>query len=505
MRGRTVQLNDTQPVAAGGEGPSTDRPIGTGTVPIDSVGDETAPGGPLSANILRSGQIVDRYRIVRLIASGGMARVYEAVHAFTQKQVALKVMHHRLADRRDIVERFRHEAMALSSIRHENVVNVENAGLTDDGHVFIAMDLLTGKNLREVLESGKRFGLSEALQLVSEVAEGVAAAHDIKVIHRDLKPENIFCMTSGPAKVLDLGTAKFAGNNAPTTQTAFGKIIGTAAYIAPERLEGEPGDERCDIYALGLVLYECIAGFHPLAPTGKWPSAAEIASRQVTYNPRPIPGLPHDIWNVIARAIQKRPDRRYHSMREFRAAIGAVVVQTTPLELRASRIGRRSAWSGLSLPIVAGILVGSSAAGIAFRQRLLHTSESMSTSPQASGVPSIQKENTTSPKALEVAPIAQPPIVPVAPFPGVQADITQSRDGVSVKTNQPVARASATTASAKSLTKSVSGVRANSTEAGGVESKTTISNASKTNPGSANYSNTGAPRPSKEDLPASGL
>src|SRR5664280_1530876 len=281
MKGRTVHFNDTETVSTGGEGAFANQGPNDGTLPIDSRDDDTAPGGPLSENILGAGRVVDRYRIVRLIASGGTARVYEAVHAYTQRPVALKVMHHRLANRPDIVERFRNEAMALSSIRHDNVVNVENAGLTEDGHVFIAMDLLNGENLRTVLNQARRLELHAATKLIGEVADGVAAAHEIHVIHRDLKPENIFCVKGGPAKVLDLGTAKFAGNNAPTTQTARGKVTGTAAYIAPERLAGEPGDERSDIYSLGLVLYECIAGFHPLNPTGNWPNAAEIAARQV--------------------------------------------------------------------------------------------------------------------------------------------------------------------------------------------------------------------------------
>jgi serine/threonine protein kinase len=487
-------------VAAGGGGPLTERQIGTGTVPIDNSSEQSAPGGPLSENILRSGQVVDRYKIVRLIASGGMARVYEAVHAFTQKHVALKVMHHRLADRPDMVERFRHEAMALSSIRHENVVNVENAGLTDDGHVFIAMDLLNGKNLREVLQSGKRPDLKAAMQLVNEVAEGVAAAHDIKVIHRDLKPENIFCMAGGPAKVLDLGTAKFAGEDAPTTQTAFGKVIGTAAYIAPERLEGEPGDERGDIYALGLVLYECIAGFHPLAPTGKWPSAAEIASRQVTYNPKPIPGLPHDIWNIIARAIQKRPERRYRSMREFGAAISSVAVQLAPVEHRPQRKRSNSGWAGLSLPIVAGILVGSSAAGIAFRQRLLSTNEAVGAPSMASVVPSIQKATPANQKTLDVSPLVPPTIASIAPLPPPATEV------VSAKENQPATKVVTTSASgtiARPPSKAVSGVPARSAVVGTVESKRP--NAIGANPGSANNSGAVAPRPSKEDLPASGL
>jgi serine/threonine protein kinase len=507
MPGRTVHLNDANPVSTGGEGPFFDKPVGTGTAPIDSYDNDRDVGGHQSENILPSGQVIDRYRIIRLIASGGMARVYEAVHAFTQKQVALKVMHHRLMERRDSVERFRHEAMALSSIRHENVVNVLNAGLTDDGHVFIAMELLNGKNLRDVLRMERQPGLRESLRLICEVAEGVAAAHDIQIIHRDLKPENIFCVQGGPAKVLDLGTAKFAGTNAPTTQTALGKVIGTAAYIAPERLQGEPGDERCDIYSLGLVLYECIAGFHPLAPTGSWPSAAEIASRQVTFDPRPIPGLSSDLWNVIAKATQKKPERRFRTMREFRSALDVVAAQSQYSDSSLRQTPNKSRWFSLGFPIIAGLIAGSGSASLLFYRHHLHASTASGLPTRTVRVPPIQKEIPKSPEDLTNPPVMRSAVVSVAASP--EATNSNAASAASapeivnltvMKSNRVAVSGKATVRPLTDSTKVPARVRADDT-------KTERSNRSpsKANVGLATNSNSAGPKPSKELLPASGL
>jgi serine/threonine protein kinase len=323
MRGYTVHIDDTVPI----EAPKQPEPApGQAQFAAAAGGHDFASSAPVSAaanseNVHRSGQMVDRYRITRLIAEGGTSRVYEAVHQFTKKPVALKVMRHRLAERRDVIERFRQEAVVLASIRHENVVAVENAGLTDDGRVFIAMELLRGRTLRDLLRHSGKLNPSDTVRIIAEVVNGVSAAHAAGVAHRDLKPENIFCATPGGVKVLDLGTAKFAGENAPSIQTALGRVIGTVAYIAPERFHGEPGDVRSDIYALGLITYECLAGYHPMVPDGNWPNATEIASRQVEYEPGPFAGAPPALWRVISKAMQKSPGQRYQSAIELLQAL----------------------------------------------------------------------------------------------------------------------------------------------------------------------------------------
>ncbi|MBN1612725.1 MAG: serine/threonine protein kinase, partial [Polyangiaceae bacterium] len=293
---------------------------------------------------LEAGEVVDRYRIEQVIASGGTACVYRAVHQFTGHTVALKVMRTRYSDRPDLIERFQKEAMALSQVRHSNVVAMENGGVSEQGEVFIAMELLEGRTLRELLEERGRLPVREALSILSQVAHGVSAAHDANVIHRDLKPENIFCASDGAVKVLDLGLAKFIGHDPKQTNDAIVGPIGTAAYISPERLDGMPVDVRCDIYSLGLIAYECLAGQHPMVPDGVWPSRQEIALRQLTYSPAPIGELPPLLWAAVARAIDKDPERRFSSMDEFAAELCRVRHELGETERRAA-IGSRPVWS----------------------------------------------------------------------------------------------------------------------------------------------------------------
>ena len=406
MRGGTVNLDNTETHASTEQRRASGSAHPSASAGLENSSSEAVSDAPISQNVVRQGQVIDRYRIVRLIASGGMSRVYEAVHAFTNKAIALKVMRARYSDRQDVISRFRHEAMALSSIHHPNVVNVENAGLTDDGHVFIAMELLSGRNLREILGAKKSLGVRESLELVAGVAMGVAAAHAVDVIHRDLKPENIFWVDALGPKVLDLGTAKFAGDNVPTTQTAHGKIVGTAAYVAPERLNGETGDARCDVYSLGLVLYECIAGFHPMAPEGTWPSASEIASRQLSFTPRPVPGLSESVSSIIAKAIQKNPEKRYCSMLEFSEAIYTVLpsLEASPSGFDSPRKGHGP--RPMFLPIVMGVVIGTALGGGAFVLR--HSATRGSRAEPDLNVRAPAMQSLEKPGAKRVPPLSAP-------------------------------------------------------------------------------------------------
>jgi len=277
------------------------------------------PDPPLAA-----GDLVDRYRVVRLMATGGMARVYEATHEWTHRSVALKIMHARYGCRSDVIERFRKEAMALSAITHPNVVTVENGGLTEGGLVFLATELLSGQSLREVLRARRSLPLHEALSMLIQVARGVAAAHAENVIHRDLKPENIFCTSTGTAKVLDLGIAKLIGYDAKETDPNAGFIAGTPAYMAPELLDAKPAGPSVDVYALGVVAYECLAGCHPLTPDGTWPSPAELARRVLVHQPLPLTQVPAELAKVIERAMHKHAARRHASMGELAGALEEV-------------------------------------------------------------------------------------------------------------------------------------------------------------------------------------
>jgi eukaryotic-like serine/threonine-protein kinase len=315
-----AQESSEGPAGAGTAAPLTTAPVPPqqnpqpAGFPTDTVPDLRFGERPLGPN-----DKVDRYIIERLIAAGGMARVYRAHHEWSRRPVALKVLRTRYAGRPDLIDRFQKEAMALGQIKHPNVVTIENGGLTANGEVFIAMEFLEGKSLREVLQERVTLPIREALSILSQVAHGVTAAHDVNVVHRDIKPENIFCTSFGTVKVLDLGLAKIIGFDAKATDPEG--LIGTAAYMSPEQLEGLPADARSDVYSLGLVAYECLAGFHALVPDGIWPSRDEIALRQLTYEPRPLRELPRPLWQVIARATHKNPAYRYASMEEFAAAL----------------------------------------------------------------------------------------------------------------------------------------------------------------------------------------
>jgi serine/threonine protein kinase len=269
---------------------------------------------------LPRGSRIDRYEVLRCIGSGGMAHVYEAVQSFTGRRVAIKLMHDKLTGRRDFLERMRAEATALSHIRHPNVVEVHDAGLTEEGRFFLVMELLEGETLRDRLLEVAKLPLREALDLGIQIAEGVGAAHARQVIHRDLKPENVFVTEGGVAKVLDLGTAKFVGMGIETAPGPA-SIIGTAAYMCPERLTGLPADARSDVYSLGLMLYEMIAGFHPLVPDGRWPSHRDIALRQLNYEPRTLRDVPQTVRLAVACAISKKPELRFDSMERLAAAL----------------------------------------------------------------------------------------------------------------------------------------------------------------------------------------
>jgi serine/threonine-protein kinase len=280
----------------------------------------------VSAGTYQPGDRCDRYRIVRLMAAGGAGEVYEAVHDFTGRTVALKCLLLKLAQRDDLKERMRLEAVVLCKIRHANVVSVYDAGITADGTVWIAMELLEGQTLRALLRVGRQ-PLPQALYYAAAIADGVQAAHELHVVHRDLKPENVFVTCGNEVKVLDLGTAKFHGYGAKTTERM--RTLGTPAYMSPEHLRGDDVDVRADIYALGVIAYELLAGAHPFASaTGSLlAEPLELGAMHLHAEPPAltarIQGFPDDVWQVVRAAMHKDRARRYPSMAQFSAALRA--------------------------------------------------------------------------------------------------------------------------------------------------------------------------------------
>ncbi len=283
--------------------------------------------GIAMTGVFAPGAICGGYRIRSLISEGGMGEVYEAVHEFTQRPVALKCLQLRHANRDDLRERMRLEAIVLCQIQHPNVVMVYDAGATDNGVVWIAMERLHGRTLREILCSPGRIPVRDALTLGCSMAKGVGAAHALGVVHRDLKPENVFATDKGEIKVLDLGTAKFYGLGLKNTDRL--RTVGTPAYMAPEHLRGQAVDGRADVYSLALIVYEMISGHHAFANAADLSDVYAMGALQLHGDVPPltmlVPECPSQAWQALSKALAKNRDDRYASMGEFEAAMQAAL------------------------------------------------------------------------------------------------------------------------------------------------------------------------------------
>jgi serine/threonine protein kinase len=268
------------------------------------------------------GKTVDgRYHVMELIGEGGMGKVYLAEHVEIGKRVALKVLHPSYSRMPDLVERFRREARAASKIGHPNIVDVTDSGTTPDGSVYFVMEYLEGLELGSVIErAGGPIDVARALRISSQICRALAAAHAQGIVHRDLKPENVFLITRDGAadvvKVLDFGIAKTTEAEAARERrlTSPGMAMGTPEYMAPEQAAGRPADARCDVYALGAIMYEMVTGDPPYSGD----NFMEILTKKATVDP-PAPitireDLPLQISDLVMAAMARNPDARPQTM-----------------------------------------------------------------------------------------------------------------------------------------------------------------------------------------------
>jgi eukaryotic-like serine/threonine-protein kinase len=267
------------------------------------------------------GQLLDgRYRVESLIARGGMATVYLGTDTRLERTVALKIMHAELASDEDFVRRFVGEARSVAQLSHPNVVTVYDQGA--DGRIlYLAMEHVPGRTLRDLLNSRGRLSPREALDVMAGVLGGLAAAHDAGIAHRDVKPENVLLNDSGAIKVADFGLARLL---AGVSQTKSGMIIGTAAYLAPEQVAGGVADARTDVYAAGVMLFELLTGRQP--HTGDSPLA--VAYKHVNEVVPPpssaVPGLPPALDALVALATSRDPELRPGDADQFLDAVTGV-------------------------------------------------------------------------------------------------------------------------------------------------------------------------------------
>jgi len=268
----------------------------------------------------------DKYIVEERLGAGGMGAVYRARHLSMDRPVAIKFLQQRLVEDEAARIRFQTEARAAVKLRHANAVSVTDFGQTAEGCVYIVMELLEGRTLREILSREAPLEMARAISLMLQTSAAVAAAHEAGIIHRDLKPSNILVTQSAdqPAvvKVLDFGIATFAPDDdddddmSAVAQT--NSVIGTPRYMSPEQYNGNELTPAADVYSLGVILYEMLSGMVPFS--GSTP--AEIAQKHANdqpHSPREIvAAIPEDVERIVLKALEKQPADRFANAAEFR-------------------------------------------------------------------------------------------------------------------------------------------------------------------------------------------
>jgi serine/threonine protein kinase len=266
----------------------------------------------------------DRYELTELVGTGGMSSVYKAHDTLLERNVALKILHDHYSDDDEFVERFRREARAVAQLSHPNIVTVIDRG-ESGGRQFIVFEYIDGENLKELLVRSGRLPVERALELSLEVARGLAFAHDHGLVHRDVKPQNVLLNGDGKAKVTDFGIARSRDVEQGMTQT--GTVLGTSNYIAPEQATGQPVDSQTDVYSLGVVLYELLAGDVPFPGE----SFVSVAMRHVNEPPPNLLDVRRDVplrvATAVDRALEKDPRQRFPSMDAFAVELEACLAE----------------------------------------------------------------------------------------------------------------------------------------------------------------------------------
>ena len=263
--------------------------------------------------ITKGQKINNRYEIIRTIGEGGMANVYLGYDTILDRNVAIKVLRGDLSSDEKFVRRFQREALSASSLSHPNIVEVYDVG-EDNGLYYIVMEYIDGKTLKQLLKKRGSLTLSEAIDIMLQITDGMAHAHDSYIVHRDLKPQNIMIKDDGQIKITDFGIA-MALNATQLTQT--NSVMGSVHYLPPEQAAGKGCTIQSDIYSMGIIFYELLTGELPF----KGDSAVEIALKQMKD---PLPDvhkmnkdIPQSIENIILKATAKNPKNRYQNVREM--------------------------------------------------------------------------------------------------------------------------------------------------------------------------------------------
>lgn len=292
--------------------------------------------------------ISGRYRIVDLIATGGMGAVYLGEHVHMHKRIAVKILHPEVDEQPEIVARFEREAVVGAHVRHPNIANATDFGKLDDGAYFLVLDYIEGRNLGDLICDGP-MPADRVVRIAKQLAGALAAAHALGIVHRDMKPRNIMLDKNMVPHLIDFGFAKMSADKLPLTATretrpasrltGVGVIFGTIRYLAPESAHGmDAVDERADLYALGVIMYEMLAGKHPFDST----DPVEMFNHHRVTLPPPFseraPGVnvPSELDGIIRKLLEKDPYERYQTAKELVDALEVLPFGHEPEEKRKS-------------------------------------------------------------------------------------------------------------------------------------------------------------------------
>ena len=262
------------------------------------------------------GTILERkYRIVELIGSGGMAQVYKAVNMTNRKTVAVKMLKDEYKDDAEFLRRFSREANAILTLSHENIVRAYGAG-TYNGLPYLVMEYVEGRTLKDLISSNGALPVRTAIGITCQILDALSAAHAHGIIHRDVKPQNVIVTDKGRVKLADFGIAREA--KASTITFSGNKVLGSVHYISPEQAKGTVATEQSDLYSVGVCLYEMLTGTVPFEAD----STVTVALMHLQEKPVPpvqiVPDLPHSLNDIVLKALEKDPEKRYKTARDMR-------------------------------------------------------------------------------------------------------------------------------------------------------------------------------------------
>ena len=285
-----------------------------------------------------TGELIDgRYQLIRSMATGGMATIYEGIDTRLDRKVAVKIMHAHLAQDEIFVERFIREAKAAASLSHPNIIAVQDQGWNQHGTpaVFIVMEMVEGHTLREYLFTQGKLSVEAGIKFLLPVLSALAAAHKIGIVHRDIKPENILVSREGRIKIADFGLAK--GQLLGSTMTAESSVIlGSVSYLSPEQVQRGVADSRSDVYSTAIMAFEIFTGRRPYEGDEPLQIALQHVNERVPHINTLVDGIPAELDDLIYRATSSNPDERPRDAAEFHSALQNINQRLNPGERQLS-------------------------------------------------------------------------------------------------------------------------------------------------------------------------